>query len=223
MSKEQKEVMDRDESSDDALAGTVDEPTDGGSSPDDNPTDDQTVTSEAEEAPDAAQSTGARGEFTLEELKALANQLEHSQDQIKRQAAEFQNYRRRTEQEKAQMVEFGKKLVVEQLLDVIDDFRRSLDAAAEVAGDGESGPAFESLRSGVEMVYSKLMDELAKLGVETIDAVGEPFDEELHEALMQQPAPEGTAPGTVLAEIQKGYRLGDRVIRHARVVVANDV
>lgn len=159
-------------------------------------------------------------EFSFEELRALANELERTQEQIKRQAAEFQNYRRRTEQEKAQMVEFGKKLVVEQLLDVIDDFQRSLEAATEAAEEGESSPAFDSLRSGVEMVYAKLMDELGRLGVETIDAVGEPFDEELHEALMQQPAPEGTEPGTVLTEIQQGYRLGDRVIRHARVVVA---
>lgn len=202
MSKEQKEVMDPvDEES-------VDEPID----PDDD------VVDEAPTGGDESPLT--TGEFSLEEMKALANELERSRDQIKRQAAEFQNYRRRTEQEKSQMVEFGKKLVIEQLLDVIDDFRRSLDAATEAAGDGETGPAFESLRSGVEMVYSKMMDELGKLGVETIDAVGEPFDEELHEALMQQPAPEGTNPGTVLAEIQKGYRLGDRVIRHARVVVA---
>lgn len=201
MSKEQKEVVDL-ENADDPRDETVNDGSDASGDGND------------------ADSTRVMGEFSLEELKALADQLERSQEQIKRQAAEFQNYRRRTEQEKAQMVEFGKKLVVEQLLDVIDDFRRSLDSANEVAGDGETGPAFESLKSGVEMVYSKLMDELAKLGVETIDAVGEKFDEDLHEALMQQPAPEGTEPGTVLAEIQKGYRLADRVIRHARVVVA---
>jgi molecular chaperone GrpE len=157
----------------------------------------------------------------VDELHELADQLERAQDQVKRQAAEFQNYRRRTELEKSQMVDFGKILVVEQLLDVIDDFRRSLDAAADVEQEGETSPAYDSLRSGVEMVYDKLMDELAKLGVETIDAVGQEFDEEKHEALLQQPAPEGTEPGTVLAEIQKGYRLGDRVIRHARVVVAS--
>ncbi|NNF03218.1 MAG: nucleotide exchange factor GrpE [Rhodothermales bacterium] len=206
MSKEQKEVLDREASSDEDVPGPASDPIDTES---DSPEDDG--------------DRASTGDFTLEELRALADQLEQSQDQIKRQAAEFQNYRRRTEQEKAQMVEFGKKLVVERLLDVIDDFRRSLDAAAEAAEDGETGPAFESLQSGVEMVYSKMMDELSKLGVETIDAVGERFDEDLHEALMQQPAPEGTDPGTVLAEIQKGYRLGDRVIRHARVVVATDV
>jgi len=213
MSKEQKDVMDRpaDESGDKQSAtdsrAPADEPSDSGK----------------DAGRDAGSDSGsgpATGEFSLDELKALADQLERTQDQIKRQAAEFQNYRRRTEQEKAQMVEFGKKMVVEQLIDVIDDFRRSLDAATEAADEGESGPAFESLKSGVEMVYSKLMDELGKLGVETIDAVGKPFDEDLHDALMQQPAPEGTEPGTVLTEIQKGYRLGDRVIRHARVVVA---
>ena len=157
------------------------------------------------------------------EIEQLRNELADMEDRLKRQAAEFQNYRRRTEKEKSQMVEFGKTLVVQPLLDVVDDFRRSLEATAdaEKALDEETTPAYDSLKSGVEMVYQKLMDELGKLGVEPIEAEGQPFDENEHEALMQQPAPEGIQPGTVLNEIQKGYRLGDRVIRHARVVVAS--
>jgi molecular chaperone GrpE len=104
---------------------------------------------------------------------------------------------------------------------VLDDFRRSLDAAEQVAEQSEGGAAYDALKTGVDLVYQNFSDVLQKIGVEYIEAVGQPFDENLHEALMQQPAPEGTAPGTVLAEIQRGYRLGDRVLRHSRVVVAS--
>lgn len=157
------------------------------------------------------------------EIDELKTELEAANDQWKRTAAEFQNYRRRTEQEKAQMVTFGKSLVVGQLLDIVDDFQRSLEATdkAEAETDTELSPAYRSLKSGVELVYQKLMDELSKLGVEAIEAEGEAFDEDMHEALMQQPAPDGVEEGTVLAVVQTGYRMGDRVLRHAKVVVAN--
>ena len=144
------------------------------------------------------------------------------QDRFVRQAAEFQNYRRRTEQEKAQMIEFGQLQVVQQMLDVVDDFRRSLDAAEKVGEPAaEAMPeAFKSLHKGVALVYGKLLGELAKLGVEPIEAVGQPFSEAEHEALMSQPAAEGQEAGVVISEIQTGYRMRDRVIRHARVVVS---
>ena len=150
----------------------------------------------------------------------LAHELERLKDQLLRQAAEFQNYRRRSEREKATMLQRGRIEVIEPMLSVLDDFRRSLDASAQVEQQEEPGPAYQALRQGVELVYQNFSDALNKLGVEPIEAVGQPFDENLHEALMQQPAPEGTEPGTVLEEVQRGYRLGDRVIRHARVVVA---
>jgi molecular chaperone GrpE len=72
----------------------------------------------------------------------------------------------------------------------------------------------------VGLVYRKFVDALKQLGVEPIEAEGQPFDEQEHEAVLQQPAPDGVAPGTVLSEVQRGYRLGERVIRHARVIVA---
>lgn len=158
------------------------------------------------------------------EIEELKEELGKANDQWKRTAAEFQNYRRRTEQEKAQMVTFGKSMVVSKLLDIVDDFQRSLDATekAEAEVDGEFSPAYTSLKSGVVLVYQKLMDELTRLGVEAIVADGLPFNEEEHEALMQQPAPEGVEPGTVLGVVQQGYRMGDRVLRHAKVVVASE-
>ncbi|MBT6582442.1 MAG: nucleotide exchange factor GrpE [Bacteroidetes Order II. Incertae sedis bacterium] len=155
------------------------------------------------------------------EIERLKEDLELSTDQLKRQAAEFQNYRRRTEQEKAQSVSLGKSIVIQRLLDVTDDFHRSLDATAQAEGENEGAlsPAYQSLKSGVELVYQKLMDELTKLNVEPIDSVGKPFNEDEHEALMQQPAGEGEEEGMVVSEIQRGYRMGDKVLRHARVIV----
>jgi molecular chaperone GrpE len=157
------------------------------------------------------------------EIERLNEELSQATDQLKRQAAEFQNYRRRTEQEKALSVSLGKSLVISSLLDIVDDFERSLEATnkAEAESGDEPSPMYQSLKSGVELVHQKLTGELRKLGVEPIEAVGQPFDEELHEAMMQQPAAEGQEVGIVLTEIQRGYRMGDRILRHARVIVSS--
>lgn len=152
--------------------------------------------------------------------EALTGELEKIREQLLRQAAEFQNYRRRVERDSRALRERGRLDVIEPMLQVLDDFRRALDASAQVEQQETSGPAYRALRDGVELVYQNFSDVLKKLGVEYIDAVGAPFDESQHEAMMQMPAPEGTAPGTVLEEIQRGYRLGDRVVRHSKVVVA---
>lgn len=150
------------------------------------------------------------------EEERLRTELQIAQDQLLRKAAEFQNYRRRTEEEKRLMVDIGKGVVVERLLDVVDDFSRMLEAA-----DSDSAPE-SSLRTGAGMIYQKFMDELLKLGVEPIVAEGNPFDEALHEAVLRQPAPEGTTVGTVLQEVQRGYVMNGRVLRHSRVIVASD-
>jgi len=164
---------------------------------------------------------------TSEQSDRLRAEVKDLQDQLLRRAAEFQNYRRRTDAELGGAAARGREEVVTALLDVYDDLRRSIDAASRAAGqeqeagEGASGPAFDALRQGVELVYRKFGDVLNKLGVEAIEAVGQPFDENVHEAMLQQPAPHpDTASGTVLAEVQPGYRLGDRVLRHARVIVA---
>lgn len=157
---------------------------------------------------------------TPEEVEQLIRDFQQTKDQLLRQAAEYQNYRRRTEKERSEWIRRGQIQVIEPLLNVLDDFRRSLDASQQVEEQETPGPAYQALRDGVELVYQNLSDTLKKMGVETIEAVGQPFDEHLHEAMMQMPAPEGTAPGVVLQEIQRGYRLGDRVLRHSRVIVA---
>ena len=154
------------------------------------------------------------------ELDRLRSEAAELQDQMLRRAAEFQNYRRRAESDRADAERRGKAAVLLPTLDVFDDLRRSLDAAETAATQEAAAPAFEALQEGVELVYRKFESALASLGVARIDAAGRPFDENEHEAILQQPAPEGTAPGTILTEVQPGYRLGDRVLRHARVIVA---
>jgi molecular chaperone GrpE len=152
-------------------------------------------------------------------IAQLEAELAQVQDKFLRTAAELQNYRRRVEQEKQQLLELGKAAALRPLLDVLDDLERSLAAVQQTEAQ-DLGAALQQFREGVALVYRKFLDELARLGVQPIEATGKPFDPALHEALLRQPAPEGVAPGIVLHEIQKGYRLGDRVLRHSRVVVA---
>ncbi|HYE96579.1 MAG TPA: nucleotide exchange factor GrpE [Rubricoccaceae bacterium] len=150
-----------------------------------------------------------------EENERLRTEVAGLQDQLLRRAADFQNYRRRTDQELGEARERGRGEVVTELLDVLDDLQRTLEAAREAAH-----PA-DPLLQGVELVVRKFEEALARFGVVPIEAVGQPFDPHLHDALMQQPSPGPEAPsGTVLAEVQRGYRLGERVLRHARVIVA---
>ncbi|QXD15225.1 nucleotide exchange factor GrpE [Rhodocaloribacter litoris] len=158
-----------------------------------------------------------------DELERLRAELEATREQLLRKVAEFQNFRRRTEQEKALLLEVGKAHVVTSLLDVVDDFERSLEATRRLEQEKKQSrkAAYEGLKEGVELIYRKLMEVLAQHGVEPIEAAGRPFDEARHEAVLQQPAPEGTPSGVVLQELQKGYRLGDRVLRHAKVVVSS--
>ena len=182
--------------------------------------DKETQVEEMEEAPEGQAAPVQPSEAVDDTSRQLAAELQQTREQVLRQAAEFQNYRRRMEREYATQLQRGQIQVIEPMLNVLDDFRRSLDAAEQVAEQNEGGPAYDALKAGVELVYQNFSDVLKKLGVEYIEAVGQPFDENLHEALMQQPAPEGTEPGTVLAEMQRGYRLGDRVLRHSRVIVA---
>jgi molecular chaperone GrpE len=156
------------------------------------------------------------------ELKALRAEHESTNDRLLRTAAEMQNVRRRAAGEQRRRATSARAAALRPLLEVLDDLRRALAADADDGQEGET--ARQSLRNGVEMVEGKFEDALAGLGVEPIGAEGEPFDETLHEAMMQQPAPDGVEPGTVLAEIRRGYRMAandeERVLRHSRVVVA---
>ena len=158
-------------------------------------------------------------EELTEKVEALEEERDELNDRVLRKAAEFENYRRRMDREKRRRHESGMLEVIEPVLEVLDDFERSIEAAEELQDSQDAEKAYESLKGGVEMVFRKFRDTLENLGVEPIEAEGQPFDEELHEAMMRQPAEEAE-PGTVLQEIRTGYRMDDRIIRHSRVVVA---
>jgi len=193
------------------------ESSDANGTPED-PTDEQAADKEeADEGTDPEQKI----EELTERVEALEEERDELNDRVLRKAAEFENYRRRMDREKKRRHEAGMLEVIEPVLEVLDDFERSIDAAEELQDSQDAQKAYESLKGGVEMVFRKFRDTLETLGVEPIEAEGKPFDEELHEAMMRQPSEEAE-PGTVLQEIRKGYRMDDRVIRHSRVVVATE-
>jgi molecular chaperone GrpE len=179
---------------------------------------DEILTSVAEEeVPLESQTPDEEQVSELDQLRADFAALE---GRYLRQAADFQNFRRRAMEDRAYSLDIGRNQIALPALDILDDLRRSIEAADESVEAGEA-KAFEALHSGVRLVYEKFVTELDKIGIRPMVSVGEPFDEDRHEAMMQQPAPEGTEPGIVLGEIQKGYTIGDRVLRHARVIVAS--
>lgn len=162
-------------------------------------------------------------EGRIEELEAEVERLQEERDELNdkllRKAAEFDNYRRRMNRENERRYEAGQVDAIEPILEVLDDFERSIEAAEDLEDAEDAEAAYESLKGGVEMVFRKFRDALETLDVVPIEAEGQPFDESLHEAMMRQPSDEAE-PGTVLHEIRTGYRMDDRVIRHSRVVVA---
>ena len=172
-----------------------------------------------DEAPSADETAAAADDAAVRDA-ALADEVGRLNDRLLRLTAEYDNYRRRSVTDRQEAVRQGRGAVLVPMLEVYDDLRRSLDAARRAAKQDAASPSFDALSQGVELVFQKFADALQKVGVEPIEAVGKPFSEEEHEAMMQQAAPEGTESGTVLAEIQPGYTLGDRVLRHARVIVA---
>lgn len=143
---------------------------------------------------------------------ALKEKIEELEDKVKRQMAEFDNFRKRTDKEKAAMFETGAKSVVEKILPVVDNFERGLAALSE---EEQKEPFAE----GMLMIYKQLMTELDSLGVKPIEAVGQEFNPDLHNAVMQVESDE-YEEGIIAQELQKGYLYRDSVVRHSMVAVA---
>ena len=141
-------------------------------------------------------------------LKAAQAQAEEYLNMAQRVQADFENYRRRTKATRAEAYEDGAREFIKQLLPVVDNLERAI---AQESSD-------ETLMTGVKLVHKQLMETLEKRGVELIDRPGEKFDPNLENAVMQGTADEGE-PGTVCAVLQKGYKMGDFVLRHAMVKV----
>lgn len=141
----------------------------------------------------------------------LKEKVEELEDRVKRQMAEFDNFRKRTEKEKTAMFETGAKSVIEKILPVVDNFERGLASVSEEEKDG-------ALAQGMQMIYKQLMTELENLDVKPIPAVGEEFNPEFHNAVMQTQSDEFES-GVVAQELQKGYTYRDSVVRHSMVAV----
>lgn len=142
---------------------------------------------------------------------AYKEQIEQLEDRVKRQLAEFENFRNRTDKEKMAMFETGAKSVVEKILPVVDNFERGL---ATVPAENKEDPFVD----GMNRIYKQLMTELENIGVKAIDAVGQEFDPNLHNAVMQVESEEYES-GIVAQELQKGYTYRDSVVRHSMVSV----
>ena len=140
-------------------------------------------------------------------------QIEDLQDRLKRQMAEFDNFRKRTEKEKAAMYEVGAKDIIEKILPVLDNFERGLAAVPE----DEKGSSFAE---GIEKIYKQFVKTLEDVGVESIEAVGKQFDPNLHNAVMHV-EDEKYGENEIAMELQKGYKYRGSVVRHSMVQVAN--
>jgi molecular chaperone GrpE len=144
----------------------------------------------------------------------LEDEIAELKDKLLRKAAEFENYKRRTENDQIKLITFAAESFIQKLLPVVDDFERSLehiDDAQEV----------DAIKQGLKLIYNKFMKFLEEQGVKKIEAVGNPFDVDYHEALMQR-ADDSVEPHTVLEEIEKGYSYKEKVIRHAKVIVSEE-
>ena len=147
------------------------------------------------------------------QTEELQKQVDQYKDMLLRKAAEFDNYKRRIENETTNIVRFATESLIDDLLPVLDDFERSLKHSKEIK---ES----DALVKGIELIYLKLVKVLEGRGVKTFETVGKEFSVDYHDALMQMPRKD-LPPHTVIEEIEKGYMLNDKVIRHAKVVVSS--
>ena len=185
----------------------------------------ETVSKEQEAEGGASGETAAEGQEEKEEEEAPENmkkkkkkekweeKIEELEDRVKRQMAEFDNFRKRTEKENSHMYEVGARDVIEKILPVVDNFERGLAAVPE---EQKNDPVID----GMDKIYRQLMTVLADLGVEPIEAVGKEFDPNFHNAVMHV-EDEELGENVVAEEFQKGYLYKDTVIRHSMVKVAN--
>ena len=147
-------------------------------------------------------------------ISKLEKELAEAKDSLLRKAAELDNVRKRVQRERVILFEEAKVSALEEFLPISDDMNRVLDAANELEID-------DSFLSGIKMVVGKFEEVLSKYGVERINQVGVPFDVNLHDAMLRQPAPDKKTPSdTILMVIENGYKIGNRVIKHAKVIVS---
>lgn len=176
--------------------------------PQEQPQVEQQLDNEQTPQSEAAQSEAAP-EVTVEQLQ---QQLEAQQKEYLLLMAEFDNFRRRTLKEKQDLIKTASEKAMVDLLPVVDDFERALEAMSK-------GGDVEALAEGVQLIYSKMVKYLEQQGIKPIESTGKDFDADLFEAITTFPAPDETMRGKVVDTTTKGYMINDKVLRHAKVVV----
>ena len=154
---------------------------------------------------------------TDEALAAIEKERDTLKEQLLRAVADFDNYRKRIERERRELSDYAATDVLLELLPIIDNFERALQAPA--SGDEPFKKADEAFKKGVELIHKQMLDLLRKRGVTLIDALGADFDPNVHQAVIHEPSDEHRE-GEVMQELQRGYKLGDRLLRPAMVKVA---
>ena len=149
-----------------------------------------------------------------EKVQSLENEVNKFKELALRKAAEFENYKRRTENDQLNLIKYAAESLIIKLLPIVDDLERSL---AHMTDETD----VNKIKEGIQLIYNKFMKTLNEQGVEKLDSVGKPFDVDYHEAVMQ--SPDDSVPlHTVLEELETGYKFKDRVIRHAKVIVSGE-
>lgn len=177
-------------------------------------------TAENKTAEQTSEEQATQEEKELSEEEKLQKQLEEAQQTIEDQkdkylrlSAEFDNYRKRTLKEKAELIKNGGEKAISAILPILDDLERAL-ANMQKLDD------IQALYDGIDLIHQKFLKTLSQEGLQKMEPVGEAFDTDFHEAIALVPAPEEAQKGKVLDCVQTGYKLNDKVIRHAKVVVA---
>lgn len=177
-------------------------------------------TAENKTAEQTSEEQAAQEEKELSEEEKLQKQLEEAQQTIEDQkdkylrlSAEFDNYRKRTLKEKAELIKNGGEKAISAILPILDDLERAL-ANMQKLDD------IQAMYNGIDLIHQKFLKTLSQEGLQKMEPVGEAFDTDFHEAIALVPAPEEAQKGKVLDCVQTGYKLNDKVIRHAKVVVA---
>ena len=152
-------------------------------------------------------------EEPIDEMDKLKLQLENSKKEYMFLMAEFDNFRKRTTKEKADIIRNATEKAMKDLLPVVDDFERGLTAMSETTDA-------DAVKEGMELLYNKFIKYLEQNGVKAIESTGNDFDTELHEAIAMIPAADDSQKGKVIDTVMKGYTINDKVIRHSKVAVA---
>lgn len=173
----------------------------------------------SEEAQTDSEAIEAEVVDEMTQIETLTKKLAEAEEAVAKEKkeylflmAEFDNFRKRTLREKSDIIRNAGENVLKGLLPIVDDFERGLEAAAK-ASDAES------IRTGMELIYNKLVKYLGSNGVTAIESTGQPFDADLHEAIANVPVADDSQRGKVIDTLTKGYKLNDKVIRHAKVAV----